>query len=418
MSNKKVLSKSNQLKSKAGSILKDVIYKKLDSLKASKVIKDFEKERNFKHKDFKYEKQFLANFIIETNDENYIIVRSSNSFRVDRVKTGFYDLEGIIKNSELSERIIASIYLVPDSESKNSGFLSTRKKISDKTFYSPASHLITMSEFIKFLEEYQSNILIEKEVAEESKKEKGSFYGKRGNEFEKKIVGILSDFGNLRKLKRKELGKNSVFKMVVSKILNEERVPLEDVISISATNSISLLASGGNPKTDIALKIMISSGNAIKETISIKNTKKTQVSCHDYKVEDFIRVLDCDKTRLAKYLRLFQKFPTYKGFQENLPEGFSIKEFTELLKAKKDIFTGWVLKGEHDERNLVSPKLQVSNFLLISKNEKISFYSMQEYISILNASKKGKFGVPFLWTYPSKQRGKRIQLKLPIITNS
>jgi len=203
MSDKKAVSKSNQLKSAAGALLKEVISKKLNSLKASKVIRGYEKERNFKHKDFKYEKQFLANFIIETYDENYIIVRSSNSFRFDRVKTGFYDLEGIIKNSELSEKIIASIYLVPDSESTNTGFLSTRKKISDKTFYSPASHLITMSEFIKFLEEYQSNILIEREATEELKKEKGSFYGKRGNEFEKEIVGLLSDFANLRKLKLK-----------------------------------------------------------------------------------------------------------------------------------------------------------------------------------------------------------------------
>jgi hypothetical protein len=54
MSNKKAVSKSNQLKSKAGVDLKDVISKKLDSLKASKVIKNYEKERNFKHQDFIY----------------------------------------------------------------------------------------------------------------------------------------------------------------------------------------------------------------------------------------------------------------------------------------------------------------------------------------------------------------------------
>jgi len=418
MSDKKAVSKSNQLKSAAGALLKEVISKKLNSLKASKVIRGYEKERNFKHKDFKYEKQFLANFIIETYDENYIIVRSSNSFRVDRVKTGFYDLEGIIKNSELSEKIIASIYLVPDSESTNTGFLSTRKKISDKTFYSPASHLITMSEFIKFLEEYQSNILIEREATEELKKEKGSFYGKRGNKFEKEIVGLLSDFANLRKLKLKKLAKDSLFNIVISKILSEKNILLEDIISISATNSIPLLASGGNPKTDIALKIMISSGDDIEETISIKNTNLNQVSCHDYRVKDFIRVLNCEKTRLAKYLKLFQKNPSYKALQEKLPDDFSINEFTELLKNKKDIFTEWVLKGEHDDDNLVSPKIQISNFLLISKRGKISFYSMREYILILNGSKKGKLGVPFSWTYPSKQRGKRIQLKLPIITKS
>jgi len=163
---------------------------------------------------------------------------------------------------------------------------------------------------------------------------------------------------------------------------------------------------------------MISSGDDIEETISIKNTNLNQVSCHDYRVKDFIRVLNCEKTRLAKYLKLFQKNPSYKALQEKLPDDFSINEFTELLKNKKDIFTEWVLKGEHDDDNLVSPKIQISNFLLISKRGKISFYSMREYILILNGSKKGKLGVPFSWTYPSKQRGKRIQLKLPIITKS
>jgi len=275
-----------------------------------------------------------------------------------------------------------------------------------------------MSEFIKFLEEYQSNILIEREATEELKKEKGSFYGKRGNKFEKEIVGLLSDFANLRKLKLKKLAKDSLFNIVISKILSEKNILLEDIISISATNSIPLLASGGNPKTDIALKIMISSGDDIEETISIKNTNLNQVSCHDYRVKDFIRVLNCEKTRLAKYLKLFQKNPSYKALQEKLPDDFSINEFTELLKNKKDIFTEWVLKGEHDDDNLVSPKIQISNFLLISKRGKISFYSMREYILILNGSKKGKLGVPFSWTYPSKQRGKRIQLKLPIITKS
>ncbi|MFK8008728.1 MAG: MspI family type II restriction endonuclease [Saprospiraceae bacterium] len=420
MNNKKAVSKGNQLKSKAGVLLKDVISKKLNSLKASKIIKNYEKERNFKHKDFKYEKQFLANYIIETNDENYIIVRSSNSFRSDRAKIGFYDLEGIIKNSDLSGRIIASIYLVPDTEINRSDFISIRERIKDKTYYSPASHLITLSEFTKFLKEYQSNVLLEKEATESRnvKKERGSFFGKRGNEFEKEIVKVLSDVENLRKLRSKELDKKSVFNIILSKLLVEKNLLIEDVIFISATNSVPLLKSGGHPKTDIVLRIMISSGQIIEETISIKNTNVTQVSCHDYKVKDFIRVLNCDKTRLAKYLQLFQKYPNYKGFEEKLPDGFSIYEFTEFLKNKKVIFTEWVLRGKHDKENLVSPNLQVSNFLLVSKKGEIFFYSMEEYISILNASKKGKFGVPFSWTYPSKQEGKRIQLKLPIIVNS
>ena len=111
----------------------------------------------------------------------------------------------------------------------------------------------------------------------------------------------------------------------------------------------------------------------------------------------------------------FQNEPTLSAFKEALPLDYSDEEFTTLLKEKKDVFNNWVLRGMHDNQNLTAPEIQVSNYLLISKGNEVSFYSMTEYIELITDNTKLTFGVPFSWTYPSKQRGKRIQLKVPVI---
>ena len=95
MNNKDALSKSNSIKQHSGKLNNEFINEKLTDLKKIGVIKDFKVEQNFSHNDFSYTKQFLVNFIIETFDNKFIVVRSSASFRLDRVKTGFYDLYGV-----------------------------------------------------------------------------------------------------------------------------------------------------------------------------------------------------------------------------------------------------------------------------------------------------------------------------------
>ncbi len=97
-----------------------------------------------------------------------------------------------------------------------------------------------------------------------------------------------------------------------------------------------------------------------------------------------------------------------------MPKGYSESDFSTLLTKGQGIFTQWALRGMHDHINLTRPTLQVSNYLLISNGEKSVCYNMEDYIKIILKNAKLKFGVPFSWTYPSKQRGKRIQLKVPI----
>ena len=416
MNKKGALSKSNSIKSKSGADFTKLVDEKLTALRKDKIIKDFLVNKNFSHNDFTYKNQFKADFLIETFDGKYLVVRSSNSFRSDRAKTSFYDLEGIIKYSDFSDNIIASIFLLSDEELNNTTFKTFRERVNQKEFYCPASHIFVVSEFLSFLKEYATTLENErKEVEIRTKAQKdGSKYGKRGNQLERTLVKKLADYKHLVNFKN-EPQKKSIYRLIIERVLRDNKLNLEDVLKISATNTLPLLKSGGNAKTDLVLKIEDTSGKQYLETISIKITNKNKVSCHDYSVDNFIRVLKCGGTRLAEYLIIFQKHPSYSAFEENLPDEYSLKEFVSLLREKEAVFNQWVLMGKYDAENLVISELQVSKYLFIQNEKDAAFYSMEEYISLLKRKRnKEKFGVPFSWTYPSKQRGKRIQLKVAI----
>ena len=245
-------------------------------------------------------------------------------------------------------------------------------------------------------------------------KESGSFYGKRGNELERTLVQLFNNEKSLSELKKGKLKEGNIFTLILERLLTDNNISLKNITTIFATNTIPQLKNRGHAKTDIYITITTKSEKQITETISIKNSTKSKVSCHDYPAKDFIRVLKCESTRLADYLNLFQQFPSYRGFESNLKVGYSTEEFVKLLSKKSKIFTEWALTGKHDSHNLTDPQIQISKYLLLVGNEKIAFYLIDEYIEIISERDKNKFGVPFSWTYPSKQRGKRIQLKLPI----
>lgn len=413
---KLIISEDNKSKALAGAKLDNFIKEQLSQLVNEGVIKEFKRNVNFSHAEYSYEKQFLANFLIETLDGKIVIVRSSTSFRNDRAKIGFYDFDGILKHSSFSKKVIASVYLVPNTELDNSDFINIRKKIKDKEYYCPATHLMIFSEFLTFLEGLKYEVLNSlEELSNKSKEEKGSFYGKRGNDYELELVKKLSNHNNLDKYKNKDLISTDEYKIILEKLLYDNKILISDVVKVNATNSIPLLMNGGNPKTDILIKIELVNNLNLDITISVKNTKSTRVSCHDYKAKDYIRVLQSKDTRLEYYFNLFQSFPSLKAFKENLSKGYTTEEFEGLLLNKSEIFNKWVLKGEYDIENLTTPELQVSKYLLINKNGDLVFHLYDDYIKLISLNSKKTFGVPFGWTYPSKQRGKRIQLKMPVI---
>ena len=135
--------------------------------------------------------------------------------------------------------------------------------------------------------------------------EQGSFYGKLGNSYESRLIEQLSSYKNLIDLKNNSLSADSIYRKIVGTIMNNNNLQVENLVKISATNTIPLLLSGGNPKTDIAITIEESNGTTLLETISIKKTTKNRVSCHDYSGCRF-----CSCFRLCKYeiSRIFHAF--------------------------------------------------------------------------------------------------------------
>lgn len=426
-----IISEANRLKQEAGKDLSDQLALKFEELKSEGIIKRFEKGVNFPHSNYQYQKQYLANFLIETLDDQYIVINSSTSFRNDRFKTQSYDLEGIKKHSTISEQIIASIMLYPDDQESNKTFNTFKRLLQNKKAYTPATHTLLLSEFIDFLENHKAEIEEEKlkeqeetrlqdfKVAEDIAKynpvELGSYYGLKGNAFEKEIINKLNDAQLLENYKLFKSTSDEVFNSALHTLIADYRISPSDIINIKASNTITKLKNGGNAKTDIVVELTTQE-KTITTTISIKNTTQNRVSCHDYRATDFIRVLDPQNIRLAYYLNLFQKSGSDKDFIKNLENNDSIEEFEEVLAPYKSKLIEWALTGAHDAENLIEPKLQISQYLLINKNGTIKMVKFESYIAELNTNITNlKYGLPLSWTYPSKNRGKRIQLKLPIL---
>jgi hypothetical protein len=418
------MSESNQQKSIAGSEFDARIKLELQDLKNSGAIIDYQFKVNSGHPGFAGRDNYLANYIITTPDHKYISVRSSTSYKQDRIKTILYDLDGISRFSIYAGKLIANMIVFDNPQIAKSGFRNMREKIITGKFYSPATHIFVFDEFVEFLKEYKYVTLDKIDNEQEPStsvadalvvnEPSGSAYGKAGNKLENVIVDKLSDYQNLKDLKKGRLDKTSIYSLIMTKILAEHTVNIEEVVNVSANNAIPMLNRGGSPKTDVMVVVTYGNGTSIVETISAKNTKVKSVSCHDYRVEDFIRVLKCEGTKLEHYLIEFQKAGAKDKFVANLSGNFSEERFiAELAKVKKKLCE-WALTGAHDHANLVNEKIQVSRYIFMRQNEELRFCSMSEYLDQL-FSINGMFDLPFGWTYPSKQRGRRIQLKVPII---
>lgn len=426
-----IVAEANRLKALAGKKLSNQLSLKFDELKQEKIIKDYWKDINFNHSNFIYEKQYLANFVIETLDNQYIVINSSSSFRNDRFKIQSYDIKGILEHSLFANSIIASIMLYPDKEAENSTFKSFKKLLDTKKAYTPATHTLLLSELIEFLENHKA--LVEEKLAEEEKervesenlvseqiaqydsKELGSYYGLKGNEFEKKVVDSLNNPEMLFGFKSFGNASCSIFNLFFQKVVHDLNLDVKKVRLLEATNTVTKLKNGGNAKTDILVKIKCQNSE-YQIAISLKCTTQNKVTCHDYQSIDFKRVLDESGTKLSYYLDLFQEAGSHKDFVNLMQDNDSSEEFEMLLAPHTSKLIEWALTGQHDTENLIAPDVQISEYILINRSGVLKFTKFSEYIEQLNESKAKKtYGTPLSWTYPSKNRGKRIQLKVPVL---
>jgi hypothetical protein len=404
--------------SQSGVEFKNEIILMLGELQDRFVIKNFSTQINAPHKGYSYDKQYLSNFVIKTNSNSFITVCATNSFRSDRAKTSFYDIEGFKRNWHLGHRIIASVLVVSDDEVNSAYFRNFREKIKLGEAYCPASHLLSLTEFSVFLEEFERSVdeLIENESEQEvSEINKGRQHALNGYDFENSVISTLNEPSLINYSLNNDPNDGSI--NMLRQIMNASQISTSEIISIEASNAIPLLKSGGKAKTDVLISLCSKDGIRSILTVSLKNTSKDRVTCHDYPFSKFSEVLGCENTVYEEYFKKFQELKSYERFEQCFGKT-GVADFSNFLRLNFQKLAEWVLMGKHDIENIVDSELQISNYIMIRKNGKILFTSTSDYISqlaSLSSSKSFAFGVPFYWTYPSKQGGKRIQLKIPIV---
>lgn len=414
-----IVTEANRLKREAGQHLDDLLSQKFQELKDNEIIKGYRGKTNFRHTGYSYDHQYKTNFILETLDEKLIIINSSNSFR-DRVKQDLYDFEGIMNHAEIADKIIAAILLFPDEEfEKNKSLRTFRSNAEQKISYCPATHILSFIELIEFLENHKTEVERDKNTEEQALTvreviKNGSYYGRRGNQFEKEVVELLNSQEQLVLFKRDRRSAHPIYSRIVSKLMFDYDLNFALITSVKATDTVKKLSNGSNAKTDVIVRVETSE-YYLSETVSIKNTTQNYVSCHDYKAEDFIRVLRIEDQRLAEYFSYFQEFGSHKSLVEGLPFNYSTEEFELLLEPYVDVLVEWALTGKHDLEKIIEPETQISNYILINKLDEFRFTDFDSYIREMYQKNKTVYGVPLGWTYPSKKRGERIQLKLPVI---
>lgn len=429
---------SNGEKSRKGREVKTEVEKILNAMHDSGLILQVKPKENFSHRDYDYPKQFNCDFIVETIDNKFILIRASNSYRSDRAKIWFYDFLGIQQFSKFAGEIVASILLVPDSEEENSEFNTARENVKRGYFFSPATHWLTFSEINEFFENYCSEV---EELLDDSDQEStteyrtidaiesytrtfsaqldqvsektGSYYGRSGNKFEKFLAKELNEPNNLAAYKS---GEKSCFEYdrVLAAITADLGIKSEEIQFLEATDTITKLRNGGSPKTDLVLHIYTYAHKHYQANMSVKNTTSTRVSCHDYQAKDFARVIAPNDSQFNKVVETFQECASWRNYDEIMAEQQFDTDAVLNHYMKKII--EWAVTGKHDTEHLIDESTQIADYLF-TRNANTGACKVQScasYIEELNSNVGNSRGAPFSWTYPSKRRGQRIQLKMPI----
>lgn len=348
-----------------------------------------------------YEKQFKMDYAITFNDfdNETWLVKSTSSIRTDRI----YGNEFFAQNIKLVDKNVKKIFVVvPNSitekELKNKNDYSN--KIHSETYVSFLDDVLTFSELKDFVLSHASEKLSQ-----------GISANILGNNAEDSIVHLLTDKNNILLwndyAKHSQTIKSSTYHWF-SQILKVSGVSEQDtVLDIVATNSIPKLSNRGYPKTDVSFTITTEQ-EEITKNISVKNTSADTVTVHEGAVDDIILALNLDSSSsLANSLKEFQAYGSAKGLKENNEVAYNTL-VDEIHKYNKEL-VNFFMFGVNSP--LVNNPIQVADIMLYTKNFEVISRDLyvDEYIE--KYSSKGQFETPFKWTYPSKKRGQKVQIK-------
>lgn len=342
------------------------------------------------------EAQFKFQYLIEFRDKEQWILQHTTSIR-DRINCQQWHSENI---KRLNPDVKRAYVVVPDglSEAEWRKVLNYHNKIASRSIYSALDGIFPLGTAYYMIEQKAASLLPD-----------GTAHAKLGLGFEDKLAGVLDDKQNFEKWKYNATTSTGYLYPLYLDVLKILGLKKEEVIALKATSDIPKLPSGGQPKTDVLLYAETEQGIR-NYTFSCKRSNSSWVSVHEYTADAFARVLNPDDTHLKELLYEFQQAGGSKAMGVQKSE-----EFEECIKKYSDVLSRWVIGGAGGEGDR---NTQWAEYI-ITFNENQNTYSIHTVEGYIEECKrqdvKGQFGTLFKWTYPSKGKGKRIQLKGKIL---
>lgn len=391
----------NQIKSKSGKEVKTLIHNVLQPIADAEHFK-VNVSANYAIGYPEKNKQFKMDFQVEFsefNDEKWLI-KGTSSARSDRI----YGNEFMAQNIRIIDPKVSKIFLVvPDSISKSEqkSAINYASKIKSGTYTSFITDVITVNELARKI--------ISKATINMTQGTKSNILG---NNSEQSIVNLLNDKNNIALWNDYTIAsrttKSSTYVLFKTILLAVGFVEGIDIIeSTKASTDIPRLSNNGYPKTDVTVEFKTKE-KFFRQNISIKNTESKEVTIHEGDIRDLINALEIDfSSPLALALLNFQEVGSRKRLLEEYPD--SVEILDNQLRHYNETLLGFFVFG--DKSPLVTDSKQIANMLIFTHN--FETYTKSEYIQYyLEAYKsKGQFGTPFKWTYPSKKRGNKFQIK-------
>lgn len=349
-----------------------------------------------------YEQQFKMDFKVNFNNEDGDIwlLKSTSSIRSDRI----YGVEFFAHNIKLYDRSVSKIFVVIPHTSSKKEFdnkESYKKKIFSDTYISYIDNIYTISELRNEIIHHATTHLT-----------KGVSANILGTDAEKYVTTVLQDAKNLTLWNDYD----SNFKTVKSSSFDEFCTLLsaigltrneDKLISVSATRDIPKLSNGGYPKTDVAFSIQTVKQH-FEKTISIKKTEQKTITVHEGDVADVITALGIRRdSELGMALMAFQEVGSEKALKELNYHYYDV--LVKQLPSYNEKLTELFLFGVNSP--LVNNTVQIADLILLINN--FDVFERKSYVPLYVQSHQnlGQFGTPFRWTYPSKKRGQKIQIK-------
>lgn len=379
----------------------------------------------------KENKQFKANAQISFIGENIVwLIVVSSSFRSDRIKGKEFDIEHI-KKILIEKGIDPEAYFVlPDNaKAKDVTELKNFKQHIDK------QDRITYFDGAMLMNAFRNRL--EQKITETLKQ--GQRSNILGNSGEEKLKLAFNNKNNLKIWNDTEdnitkSANYSLFRSVLNDLSPSIGKICHSVAYGSSKQEQSKISQDlkqvrspdnkfhGKPKTDVLISIVNEKGRNIILKVSVKqpSSSKSKVTIHEGSVEQLLTDLKSSLPKNSRFNEsdLFANLSiALHDFQAKGSKKAMSKRNLQFLNDNLSDLNKWLIDYfVFGINNSYLNKNQQANALMVfnpNTGECVARNILKEENKLLNG-KKATFGTPFSWTYPSKKRGRKIQIKSPI----